>query len=229
MPVTFVLVNEDPIDHEWIIGDAAFHERHRTGTEAHHGARPNEMSIPALETVRTTITFDEPGTLQYICHLPGHEAYGMVGTLTDQLPVRPDQAGSAGPPAGGQHVAEEVAGDAGERTEARISSPERNQADASIGSSRRRSRTGRGAGDHRGPDRDLDREERYGMTGTIAPRPKLAPITSAPWSGLPSACSTGQPELLLDHRLEQHVGMLRRCSRHRCGRRRGGRPSSSNM
>ena len=30
----------------------------------------------------TTITFDEPGTLQYICHLPGHEAYGMVGTLT---------------------------------------------------------------------------------------------------------------------------------------------------
>lgn len=82
VPVTFVLVNEDPIEHEWLIGDAAFHARHRHGTEAHHGARPNEVSIPPLATVRTTITFPTPGPQQYICHLPGHEAYGMVGTLT---------------------------------------------------------------------------------------------------------------------------------------------------
>ena len=80
--VTFVLINDDPIDHEWLIGDAAFHERHRHGTEAHHGARPNEMSIPARSSVETTLTFTKAGTLQYICHLPGHEAYGMVGTLT---------------------------------------------------------------------------------------------------------------------------------------------------
>ncbi|MGZ6299532.1 MAG: plastocyanin/azurin family copper-binding protein [Candidatus Limnocylindria bacterium] len=80
--ITFVLINEDPIDHEWLIGDEAFHERHRIGTEAHHGARPNEMSIAALTTVETTLTFKTPGRLQYICHLPGHEAYGMVGTLT---------------------------------------------------------------------------------------------------------------------------------------------------
>ena len=82
VPVTFVLVNEDPIDHEWLIGDAAFHEAHRTGTHATHGDVPTEVTIPALETSRTTITFDEPGSLAYICHLPQHEAYGMVGTLT---------------------------------------------------------------------------------------------------------------------------------------------------
>ena len=82
VPVTFVLVNEDPIEHEWLIGDAAFHERHRHGTEAHHGAWPNEVSIPPLGIKETTLTFDVPGTLLYICHLPGHEAYGMVGTLT---------------------------------------------------------------------------------------------------------------------------------------------------
>jgi uncharacterized cupredoxin-like copper-binding protein len=82
VPVTFVLVNEDPIEHEWLIGDAAFHERHRTGTKAHHGARANEISLKPLETVRTTLVFDEPGSVQYICHLPGHEAYGMVATLT---------------------------------------------------------------------------------------------------------------------------------------------------
>jgi uncharacterized cupredoxin-like copper-binding protein len=80
-PVTFVIRNEDPIDHEWIVGDTALHDRHRTGTEPYHASRPTEVSIDALTTRRTTVTFSAPGRLQFICHLPGHEAYGMVGTL----------------------------------------------------------------------------------------------------------------------------------------------------
>jgi uncharacterized cupredoxin-like copper-binding protein len=80
-PVTFVLVNDDPIDHEWIVGDAALHERHRTGTEPRHDSRPTEVTIDAMSTRRTTITFAPSGSLQYICHLPGHQQYGMVGTL----------------------------------------------------------------------------------------------------------------------------------------------------
>ena len=82
VPITFVLVNTDPIGHEWIIGDAALHQRHRTGTEPYHNARPTEISIPAMTTRETTVTFNSPGVLQYICHLPRHEEYGMVGTLT---------------------------------------------------------------------------------------------------------------------------------------------------
>ena len=82
VPVTFVLVNDDPIDHEWIVGDAAVHARHRTGTEPHRGARPTEVSIPALTTLETTVTFPQPGIFAYICHLPGHEAYGMTGLVT---------------------------------------------------------------------------------------------------------------------------------------------------
>ena len=81
VPIRFVLVNLDPIDHEWIVGDEAVHVRHRTGTEPTHGARPTEQSIGAGERVETVVTFAGPGTLTYICHLPGHEAYGMVGTL----------------------------------------------------------------------------------------------------------------------------------------------------
>ena len=81
-PVTFVITNADPIDHEWIVGDADVHERHRTGTEPAHDARPTEISVPALTERRTTVTFDRPGKLAFICHLPGHEAYGMVGSLT---------------------------------------------------------------------------------------------------------------------------------------------------
>ena len=80
-PIRFVLVNGDPIDHEWIVGDAAAHERHRTGTEPTHGARPTEQSIPAGTTVETVVTFETPGTFSYICHLPQNEAYGMVGAI----------------------------------------------------------------------------------------------------------------------------------------------------
>lgn len=80
-PVTFVIDNADPIDHEWIVGDDEVHRRHRTGTEPTHGARPTEVSIDAGTQRTTTVTFTEPGTLTYVCHLPGHEAYGMTGTL----------------------------------------------------------------------------------------------------------------------------------------------------
>lgn len=82
VPITFVLVNTDPIDHEWIVGDAALHQRHRTGTEPVHDARPTEISVSALSTRETTVTFPNRGVLQYICHLPRHEEYGMVGWLT---------------------------------------------------------------------------------------------------------------------------------------------------
>ena len=81
-PIRFVIVNMDPIDHEWIVGDEALHQRHRTGTEPSHGARPTEQTILAGRRVETVVTFAQPGELKYICHLPGHEAYGMVGTVT---------------------------------------------------------------------------------------------------------------------------------------------------
>ena len=42
---------------------------------------PTEVSVAALTTVETTVTFATPGRYTYICHLPGHEAYGMVGLV----------------------------------------------------------------------------------------------------------------------------------------------------
>ena len=80
-PVTIVLHNGDPIDHEWIVGDSGVHERHRTGTEPVHGSRSTEVTVPAGTTATTTVTFARPGTYLYMCHLPGHEAYGMVGSV----------------------------------------------------------------------------------------------------------------------------------------------------
>jgi len=80
-PVTFTLRNDDPIEHEWIVGPAQVHASHRTGTEPRHDTRPDEITLPAYGTRTTTLTFDRPGEYIFICHLPGHEAYGMTGLV----------------------------------------------------------------------------------------------------------------------------------------------------
>ena len=80
--VRFVLRNTDPIDHEFIVGDEAVQQRHRVGHETHHdGEVPGEISVPSGTSAVTSFRFGHPGQVAYICHLPGHEAYGMVGVV----------------------------------------------------------------------------------------------------------------------------------------------------
>jgi uncharacterized cupredoxin-like copper-binding protein len=79
--LTFVVDNSDPIGHELIVGPPEVHRRHADGTEASHPPVPGEVTAPALETVQTTYTFDEPGTVTFACHLPGHVAFGMKGEV----------------------------------------------------------------------------------------------------------------------------------------------------
>jgi uncharacterized cupredoxin-like copper-binding protein len=78
--IRFVVANKDPIDHEFLIGDQALQELHESGTEAHHGAKPGEISIPAGQERTTTYTFGS-APLLFGCHLPGHYAYGMRGVI----------------------------------------------------------------------------------------------------------------------------------------------------
>jgi uncharacterized cupredoxin-like copper-binding protein len=80
--VTFIVHNLDPIDHEFLIGDEAVQALHEAGTEAHHGAKPGEISVPARSTQSTTYTFSEATPLIVGCHLPGHYAYGMRVPIT---------------------------------------------------------------------------------------------------------------------------------------------------
>jgi uncharacterized cupredoxin-like copper-binding protein len=79
--VRFVVRNKDPIDHELIVGDDAVQARHENGTEAHHGAIPGEVSVPAGSVATTTYAFTMPGPVPFGCHLPGHWAYGMRGEV----------------------------------------------------------------------------------------------------------------------------------------------------
>jgi uncharacterized cupredoxin-like copper-binding protein len=79
--VRFVVHNDDPILHELIVGPPDVQQRHEAGTEPRHPPRPGEITIDPDTTNETTYTFDEPGSVEFACHLPGHHAYGMTGQV----------------------------------------------------------------------------------------------------------------------------------------------------
>jgi uncharacterized cupredoxin-like copper-binding protein len=77
----FVLHNDDPINHELIVGGPEVHARHALGTEPRHPSIPGEASVGPNEVGVTTLRFDEPGTFEFACHLPRHYEYGMHGVV----------------------------------------------------------------------------------------------------------------------------------------------------
>jgi uncharacterized cupredoxin-like copper-binding protein len=79
--VRFVLVNGDPINHELIIGPPEVHDRHAEGTEASHAPKDGELSVGPDGQGVTSYQFDEVGTVEMACHLPGHYDYGMHGEI----------------------------------------------------------------------------------------------------------------------------------------------------
>ena len=85
--VEFVLQNDDPIDHELVVGDGDVHRLHAEGTERRHPPVPGEVSVAPGDRAMTFYEFDEAGSVVYACHLPGHVAYGMQGTI-EVVPAR---------------------------------------------------------------------------------------------------------------------------------------------
>ena len=79
--VEFVVHNTDPIDHELIVGTSEVHRAHATGEERSHPPVPGEVSVAPGQVASTFYEFTEAGWIVYACHLPGHVAYGMQGTI----------------------------------------------------------------------------------------------------------------------------------------------------
>ncbi len=79
--VDFVVVNDDPIAHEFVIGTAAEHQEHEDGDPNDPHTGPGEASIPAGGSARVSFTFERAGMMLYACHVPGHFAYGMKGEV----------------------------------------------------------------------------------------------------------------------------------------------------
>lgn len=79
--VEFVVTNNDPINHELIVGDDEVHRHHEAGHDLAHPPIPGEVSVPPHTRGVTTFLFDEVGSVRYACHLPGHVAFGMDGQI----------------------------------------------------------------------------------------------------------------------------------------------------
>jgi uncharacterized cupredoxin-like copper-binding protein len=79
--VRFLVVNGDPIHHELITGGPEVHIRHANGTESEHSSIPGEVTVGPNGMAITTFTFDDLGTFEFACHLPGHYEYGMRGLI----------------------------------------------------------------------------------------------------------------------------------------------------
>ena len=88
--VAFVVTNDTGVEHEFVIGDEAVQAEHETemadGTETmdEMDAKPFAIDVPAHSTVTLVYTFDTTGNLIMGCHVPGHYAAGMRGTITVQ-------------------------------------------------------------------------------------------------------------------------------------------------
>jgi plastocyanin len=85
--VTFRIVNTGAQVHEFVIGDAAFHEAHEKamsgggGHGGHHAAGGGAVEVAAGQTATLTYTMpDEAPT--YACHISQHDDAGMKGTVT---------------------------------------------------------------------------------------------------------------------------------------------------
>jgi uncharacterized cupredoxin-like copper-binding protein len=105
--VTFAVHNAGRLPHEFILGDRATqldHERQmqaappgtgHTHTHVHDMSAPSgtggAVTVPAGQTRRLTWTFEKPGIVLYGCHVLGHWAAGMKGTVVVLAPDRPTQ------------------------------------------------------------------------------------------------------------------------------------------
>jgi uncharacterized cupredoxin-like copper-binding protein len=99
------VTNAGKLPHEFILGDRTTqldHERQMqdgpsAGGHGHaHGpaghATPGAggaLTVPPGQTRRLTWTFEEPGIVLYGCHVLGHWAAGMKGTIVVLNPDRP--------------------------------------------------------------------------------------------------------------------------------------------
>lgn len=82
--VTFRVKNAGNLPHDFTIGDAAMQDEHdeeMSSGEMHGGTDPNAMMLEPGETGELTWTFTESGKILFGCHVPGHYAAGMKGTL----------------------------------------------------------------------------------------------------------------------------------------------------
>lgn len=84
--ITFRIVNQGQLAHDFTLGDQATQERHEEEMAEMGGAvmpdDPDAIGVDAGETKELTWRFTEAGTVLIGCHQPGHYDAGMRGEVT---------------------------------------------------------------------------------------------------------------------------------------------------
>jgi len=85
--VTFKVINAGLIPHDFTLGDDETQDEHEAEMAAGGMAgmgheEPNQLSLEPGEVGELSWRFTEAGTIRYGCHVPGHYAAGMFGTVT---------------------------------------------------------------------------------------------------------------------------------------------------
>lgn len=78
--VTITLENVGALEHSWLLVPADMEPATVTEADVLNGATSG--NVAAGESTRISFTAPEPGSYQFVCHIAGHAAGGMVGTFT---------------------------------------------------------------------------------------------------------------------------------------------------
>ena len=83
--VAFEVTNDGAVPHEFFLADEVHQEAHET--EMAHGGQhvmpdsPHAVSLAPGETKTIAWRFTQAGTTEFACHVPGHYAGGMIGSI----------------------------------------------------------------------------------------------------------------------------------------------------
>jgi len=88
--VKFIVTNKGEVVHAWSLGTIKEQEEHEEGMEdvpmskmmTHMNGEANGFVLKPGETKTLVWTFTKDGEIQYACHIPGHYASGMYGSIT---------------------------------------------------------------------------------------------------------------------------------------------------
>jgi len=77
--VRFVITNEDPIAHEFVIGTVAQQLNHESGPPHSHDGIPGQATLDIGERQDVVWTFPRGAPMLFACHRAGHYVFGMIG------------------------------------------------------------------------------------------------------------------------------------------------------
>ncbi len=106
--IRFIVTNRGHLIHEFVIGNLAEQRAHERDMERHPDMKMHDLNGVTVEPGQTRSLVwhfpDQPTTLEYACHEPGHFAGGMMGIIEVGRPLDYHPKGLESLPGGGWRI-----------------------------------------------------------------------------------------------------------------------------